>query len=180
MPDIFNTLLQVMDYATLTDNSGRKADFRNVVLIMTSNAGAKEIGRTMVGFSGIAVSGAVTAAVEKLFAPEFRNRLDAVVTFNHLNEKVVTRIVKKMLGEFRAQLEAKKVTLKISPACYVWLARRGFSQVFGAREVARLIQEKIKNPFVDDVLFGRLKKGGTAGIAIRNDDVVINIEPPKK
>jgi len=173
--DIFNTLLQVMDYATLTDNSGRKADFRNVVLIMTSNAGAKEIGKTMVGFSGDTVSGAVTVAVEKLFSPEFRNRLDAIVTFNHLDETVVTRIVKKMIGEFSAQLAAKKVTLKVSPACYLWLARRGFSQVFGAREVGRLIQEKIKNPFVDEILFGRLKKGGTARIAIRHDDVVIKV-----
>jgi len=178
--DIFNTLLQVMDYATLTDNSGRKADFRNVVLIMTSNAGAKEINRTMVGFSDAVVSGAVSVAVEKLFAPEFRNRLDAVVSFNHLDEKVVTLIVKKMIAEFSAQLAAKKVTLRVSPACYAWLAQRGFSQVFGAREVARLIQEKIKNPFVDDVLFGRLKKGGTAGITIRNDEVVITVGKLKK
>jgi ATP-dependent Clp protease ATP-binding subunit ClpA len=178
--DIFNTLLQVMDYATLTDNSGRKADFRNVVLIMTSNAGAKEIGRTMVGFSGKAVSGAVTLAVEKLFSPEFRNRLDAIVTFNNLDEQVVARIVKKMIAEFGAQLAAKKVALKVSPASYPWLARRGFSQVFGAREVARLIQEKIKNPFVDEVLFGRLKNGGTAGITIRNDEIVIRVNAAKK
>jgi ATP-dependent Clp protease ATP-binding subunit ClpA len=178
-PDIFNTLLQVMDYATLTDNSGRKADFRNAVLIMTSNAGAKEIGKVMVGFSGTAVSGAVTVAVEKLFSPEFRNRLDAVVSFNHLDAAVVTRIVKKMIGEFSAQLALKKVTLKVSPACSRWLARRGFSPVFGAREVGRLIQEKIKNPFVDDVLFGRLRKGGTARIFIRHDELVIRIEKEK-
>jgi ATP-dependent Clp protease ATP-binding subunit ClpA len=178
--DIFNTLLQVMDYATLTDNSGRKADFRNVVLIMTSNAGAKELGKTMVGFSGAAVSGAVTVAVEKLFSPEFRNRLDAIVTFNHLDENVVTRIVKKMVKEFSDQLAAKKVILKVSPACCLWLARRGFSQVFGAREVGRLIQDKIKNHFVDEVLFGRLKKGGTATISIRNDELVIRIVALKK
>ena len=177
--DIFNTLLQVMDYATLTDSSGRKADFRNVVLIMTSNAGAKEIGKTMVGFSNEVVSGAVTVAVEKLFSPEFRNRLDAIITFNHLDVSVVTSIVKKMIGEFSVQLAAKKITLKVSPACYLWLAKHGFSQVFGAREVARLIQAKIKNPFVDEVLFGRLKKGGTARIAIRNDEVVIKVEAGK-
>ncbi len=178
--DIFNTLLQVMDYATLTDNSGRKADFRNVVLIMTSNAGAKEIGRAPVGFSGTAAGGAVSAAVEKFFSPEFRNRLDAIVTFNHLDETVVTRIVKKMLTEFGAQLALKKVTLKVSPACTLWLARRGFSMVFGAREVRRLIQEKIKNPFVDDVLFGRLKNGGTARIDVRNGEIVITAVPLKK
>ncbi len=178
--DIFNTLLQVMDYATLTDNSGRKADFRNVVLIMTSNAGAKEIGKTMVGFSGTASGGAVTVALEKLFSPEFRNRLDAIVTFNHLDETVVTRIVKKMIAEFSDQLALKKVVLKVSPPCFLWLARRGFSQVFGAREVGRLIQDKIKNPFVDDVLFGRLKKGGTVRISICKDELVIRVDALKK
>ena len=167
-----------MDYATLTDNSGRKADFRNVVLIMTSNAGAKELGKAVVGFQGEPLSGAVTVAVEKLFSPEFRNRLDAVVTFNNLDEAVVARIVKKMIGEFSAQLAEKKVALHVSPAA-TWVARRGFSQIFGAREVARLVQEKIKNPFVDEVLFGRLKNGGTARIAIRNDELRIKVTARK-
>jgi ATP-dependent Clp protease ATP-binding subunit ClpA len=174
--DIFNTLLQVMDYATLTDNSGRRADFRNVVLIMTSNAGAKELGRAAVGFQGESFSGAVTVAVEKLFSPEFRNRLDAIVTFNNLDEPVVARIVRKMTAEFGLQLKEKNVALHVSPAAIAWLARHGFSQIFGAREVARLVQEKIKNPFVDEVLFGRLKSGGAARIEVSKDDLVIKID----
>ena len=178
--DIFNTLLQVMDYATLTDNSGRKADFRNVVLIMTSNAGAKELGKAMVGFQGETLSGAVTVAVEKLFSPEFRNRLDAIVTFKNLDEAVVARIVRKMIGEFSMQLEQKKVALHVSPAAIAWVARRGFSQIFGAREVARLVQEKIKNPFVDEVLFGRLKSGGAASIEVSGDELVIRVEDEKQ
>lgn len=177
--DIFNTLLQVMDYATLTDNSGRKADFRNLVLIMTSNAGAKELGKAVVGFQGEPVSGAVTVALEKLFSPEFRNRLDAIVTFNHLDEAVVARIVKKMIAEFCRQLEEKNVALRVSPAATAWLAKRGFSQIFGAREVARLVQERIKNPFVDEVLFGRLKSGGRARIEVKRDELVIKIEEIK-
>ena len=174
--DIFNTLLQVMDYATLTDNSGRKADFRNLVLIMTSNAGAKELGKALVGFQGEPVSAAVTVAVEKLFSPEFRNRLDAIVTFNHLDEAVVARIVKKMIAEFSLQLKEKNVVLHVSPAATAWLAKHGFSQIFGAREVARLVQEKVKNPFVDEVLFGRLKSGGQAGIDVSKDELVIKVD----
>jgi len=179
-PDIFNTLLQVMDYATLTDNSGRKADFRNLVLIMTSNAGAKELGKPAVGFQGEPLSGAVTIAVEKLFSPEFRNRLDAIVTFRHLDEAVVARIVRKMIREFSQQLKEKKVALQVSPAAVAWVARRGFSPIFGAREVARLVQEKIKNPFVDEVLFGRLKSGGSARIEISKDELVIQVEEEGK
>ncbi len=169
-----------MDYATLTDNNGRKADFRNVVLIMTSNAGAKELGKTMVGFQGETLSGAVTVAVEKLFSPEFRNRLDAIVTFKNLDEGVVARIVRKMIGEFSQQLGQKNVTLHISPAAIAWVARRGFSQIFGAREVSRLVQEKIKNPFVDEVLFGRLKSGGAASIGVSGDELVIRVKEEKQ
>jgi len=174
--DIFNTLLQVMDYATLTDNSGRKADFRNLVLIMTSNAGAKELGRVPVGFQGEPLSGSVTQAVEKLFSPEFRNRLDAVITFRNLDEAVVARIVRRMIQEFTLQLKEKKVGLRVSPAAVAWVAKHGFSRIFGAREVARLVQEKIKNPFVDEVLFGRLKEGGKARIDIVKNDLVIKVE----
>ncbi len=178
--DIFNTLLPVMDYATLTDNSGRKADFRNVVLIMTSNAGAKELGRPIMGFQDATLSGTVTQAVEKLFSPEFRNRLDAVITFRNLDEAIVARIVGRMIDEFIAQLQAKKVRLRVSPAAIAWLAKRGFSRVFGAREVARLVEDKIKNPFVDEVLFGRLKEGGSARIEVVANDLAIKVEEEKK
>ncbi len=178
--DIFNTLLQVMDYATLTDNSGRKADFRNIVMIMTSNAGAKELGRPAMGFQGKPLSGTVTQAVERLFSPEFRNRLDAVITFRNLDETLVARIVRRMIGEFGRQLKEKGVTLRVSPAAVAWLARRGYSRVFGAREVARLVQEKIKNPFVDEVLFGGLKDGGQVRVEVVGDQLAIRIEAENK
>ncbi len=178
--DIYNTLLQVMDHATLTDNAGRKADFRNVVLIMTSNAGAKEIGKARVGFEGRFESAAVVSqAVERVFAPEFRNRLDAVVLFNHLEPAVARQIARKLVAEFRAQLREKKVELKVTPACINWLAAHGCSPVFGAREMARLVQEKVKNPFVDEVLFGRLKGGGKAVASLEKDEVVVRVEAPE-
>jgi ATP-dependent Clp protease ATP-binding subunit ClpA len=175
--DIFNTLLQVMDHATLTDNAGRKADFRNVILIMTSNAGAKMIGRPRVGFEGNVESASVVSqAVDKVFAPEFRNRLDAIVLFNHLSPAVARQIVRKLVGEFSAQLRAKNVDLQVTPACVNWLAKEGYSPVFGAREMARLIQERVKNPFVDEVLFGRLKNGGKAVVAVAQGEVVVRAD----
>jgi ATP-dependent Clp protease ATP-binding subunit ClpA len=159
--DIFNTLLQVMDYATLTDNNGRKADFRNVVIIMTSNAGARELGKAQVGFGERRLSGgAVSEAVKRIFAPEFRNRLDGVVLFNGLSKSVVRDIVRKQIREFQDQLTAKHVTLHVSENVYEWLADQGYSEEFGARQIARLVQDCIKNFFVDEVLFGRLVQGG--------------------
>ncbi|MDR3336231.1 MAG: ATP-dependent Clp protease ATP-binding subunit ClpA [Treponema sp.] len=162
-PDIYNILLQIMDYATLTDNNGRKADFRNVVFIMTSNAGARDIGKSLIGF-GERITGEaeVDSAVEKAFTPEFRNRLDAVVRFGHLSEEIMTSIVGKELEVFRAQLGEKKVTLEVSDACLSQLAREGYSREFGARNVGRLVEDKIKSFFVDEVLFGRLSEGGKA------------------
>ncbi len=174
--DIFNTLLQVMDYATLTDNSGKKADFRNVILIMTSNAGARDIGRQTIGFEGQPVNrDAVFKAVEKTFSPEFRNRLDGVVNFRGLTGPVILRIVKKAVAEFAAQLAEKRVRLTISEECAEWLARKGYSPEFGAREIGRLIQDKIKRFFVDEVLFGSLRGGGDAVAEIENDDIVIRV-----
>ena len=175
--DIFNTLLQIMDYATLTDNTGKKADFRNVIMIMTSNAGARKLGKTQIGFDDKVIhQDAVHEAVEKHFSPEFRNRLDGVVIFNHLNEDIVLKIVKKNIDEFRHQLKEKKIKLEISEQCYKWLAKKGYSRLFGAREVARLIQEKIKTFFVDKVLFGKLAKGGKAVANVQNDNIVIQIQ----
>jgi len=175
-PDIFNMLLQVMDYATLTDNNGRKADFRNVVLIMTSNAGAREIGRPLVGFGDRSVAAdAVNEAVERVFAPEFRNRLDAVVPFADLGEETVLRVVGKEIDEFRAQLSAKNVELEVTEECARWIARTGYSKAFGAREVQRLVTEKIRNFFVDEVLFGRLSKGGRVRAVLHGNDVTLEI-----
>ena len=174
--DIFNTLLQVMDYATLTDNNGKKADFRNVVLLMTSNAGAREIGRQTIGFEANAVNrDAVFPAIERTFSPEFRNRLDAVVNFNGLTDDVVLRIVRKAIDEFGAQLQEKKVELRVTDHCYEWLANRGYSPEFGAREIARLVQDKIKRFFVNEVLFGKLKEGGCALADIEDDEVVLHV-----
>ena len=174
--DIFNALLQVMDYATLTDNNGKKADFRNVILLMTSNAGAREIGRQTIGFEGQPIQrDAVFKALERTFSPEFRNRLDGVVNFHGLTEEVVRKIVKRNVAEFAAQLLGKKVLLTVTDGCYDWLARKGYSPEFGAREIARLIQDKLKRFFVDEVLFGSLHGGGDAVADIENDDVVVRV-----
>jgi ATP-dependent Clp protease ATP-binding subunit ClpA len=177
-PDVFNTLLQVMDYATLTDNTGRRADFRNVVLIMTSNAGARELGKPLVGFGERTVQGeAVLDAVERTFSPEFRNRLDAVVRFNDLDRAVVLDIVGKAIREFQAELAAKNVALEVTDRCRAWLADKGYSKAFGAREVNRLVAAKIKDFFVDEILFGRLAGGGRAVADLREDggDVQVTI-----
>jgi ATP-dependent Clp protease ATP-binding subunit ClpA len=162
--DIFNLLLQIMDYATLTDNNGRKADFRNAILIMTSNAGARDIGKTLIGFGERVVGheSAVNDAVEKIFTPEFRGRIDAVVRFGHLSEDVMISIVEKELDAFKTQLAEKNVTVNISDACLKQLAKEGYSNETGARNAGRLIEEKIKSFFVDEVLFGRLSDGGSA------------------
>jgi ATP-dependent Clp protease ATP-binding subunit ClpA len=175
--DIYNTLLQVMDYATLTDNTGKKADFRNVIIIMTSNAGAREIGKAQMGFEERKVTEtAIKDAVDRIFSPEFRNRLDAVVKFNDLDEEIIVQIVKKSVNLFRQQLAEKRVELEVTEECYRWLGRKGYSPKFGAREIDRLVQDKIKRFFVDEVLFGRLAGGGSAHADVENDDVKITIK----
>jgi len=167
--DIFNILLQIMDYATLTDNQGRKADFRNVILIMTSNAGAREIGMGLIGFGERVIDdSAVNDAIEKIFTPEFRNRLDAVVRFGHLSREIMVSIVQKELDAFIVQLAEKKVTLTVTPECIEKLAEEGYSKEFGARNAGRLIEDKIKSFFVDEVLFGRLSEGGNAVVDWRD------------
>jgi ATP-dependent Clp protease ATP-binding subunit ClpA len=177
--DIYNMLLSIMDYATLTDNNGKKADFRNVILIMTSNAGARELGKALVGFGDRTVhDDAVYDAVERIFSPEFRNRLDAVVKFNGLEHEVVLRVVGKAVREFQAELAARNVALNVTPACMEWLARKGYSPDFGAREISRLVSTKLKDFFVDEILFGRLAGGGSAVADIENDEVVIRIPGP--
>jgi ATP-dependent Clp protease ATP-binding subunit ClpA len=175
--DIFNILLQVMDYATLTDNTGKKADFRNVIIIMTSNAGARDIGRKLVGFGNRSIeSDALNKAVDNIFSPEFRNRLDGVVQFDHLNEDIVVQIVKKDIKIFQQQLDKKNIKLKITAKAYKWLAQKGYSNQFGARQIERLIQDKVKHYFIDQVLFGELKEGGTATVKIKDDDITIEIK----
>jgi ATP-dependent Clp protease ATP-binding subunit ClpA len=174
--DIYNILLQVMDYATLTDNNGRKADFRNAVLIMTSNAGARDIGKPLLGFGErIHDESAVDDAVEKIFTPEFRNRLDAVVRFGHLSVEIMREIVGKEIAVFKTQLAAKNVTSEVSEACITQLASEGYSKEFGARNVGRVIEDKIKSFFVDEVLFGRLATGGSARLDWQNGEYQFNI-----
>ncbi|MDR1839813.1 MAG: ATP-dependent Clp protease ATP-binding subunit ClpA [Treponema sp.] len=161
--DIYNILLQIMDYATLTDNRGRKADFRNIIFIMTSNAGAREIGKGLIGFGErVMDDSAVDSAVEKIFTPEFRNRLDAVVRFGHLSREIMVSIVRKELDIFADQLAEKKVIITVTGNCVEHLAEEGYSREFGARNANRLIEEKIKSFFVDEVLFGSLSEGGSA------------------
>jgi len=177
--DIYNILLQIMDYATLTDNNGRKADFRNVILIMTSNAGARDIGKSLIGFGErIENETVIDDAVEKIFTPEFRNRLDAIVRFGHLSREIMASIVNKELKTFRAQLAEKKVTLEVTEACVNQLAIEGYSRESGARNVGRLIEEKIKSFFVDEVLFGRLESGGHASADYVNGEYIIEIDDP--
>jgi ATP-dependent Clp protease ATP-binding subunit ClpA len=172
--DIFNVLLQVMDYATLTDNNGKKTDFRNVIVIMTSNAGAREIGKNIIGFEQAKVNhGAIGKEVERVFSPEFRNRLDDVVTFNNIDISMAKLIVKKAIRQFEDKLLIKDIKIEVTEECYEWFAKKGLSSEFGAREILRLIQEKIKNYFVDEVLFGEFSKGGTAIIEIKDEEVYI-------
>jgi len=177
--DIYNILLQIMDYATLTDNQGRKADFRNVILIMTSNAGAREVGKNLIGFGERSVTaGALDEAVERTFTPEFRNRLDAVVHFDNLPMAMIEKIVVKALDDFRIQLAEKKVELLTNEAVIKLLAERGYSKEFGARNIGRLIEDKVKSFFVDEVLFGRLEHGGLVKAEVAGGEIAFTVEPP--
>jgi ATP-dependent Clp protease ATP-binding subunit ClpA len=176
-PDIFNVLLQVMDHATLTDNNGRKADFRSVVLIMTSNAGAQEMAAAAIGFGGRTNADKGRAAIEKLFSPEFRNRLDAIVTFHSLAPETIEKIVDKFVLQLDAQLNEKKVFLELTPEARTYLAKKGFDAVFGARPMARLIQQEVKRPLADEILFGRLKGGGRVTIDVGDEELRFEYHP---
>jgi len=169
-PDVFNLLLQVMDHGTLTDNNGRKADFRNVIIVMTTNAGAEMLSRRTIGFSETDHTSDVAGAVERTFTPEFRNRLDAMIQFQPLDEATVANVVGKFIIELEAQLEQRKVSLEVDEDARVWLARHGYDRVMGARPMARVIQEHIKKPLADELLFGRLTKGGKVRVTIGDDD----------
>jgi ATP-dependent Clp protease ATP-binding subunit ClpA len=169
-PDIFNILLQVMDHATLTDNNGRKADFRQVVLIMTSNAGSRELSAATLGFVGPASGGVAKSrsknAIERLFSPEFRNRLDAIITFGALTPDVMETIVEKFILQLETQLAERRVAITLEPEARVWLAKKGFDAVFGARPLARVIQAEVRDPLTDEILFGQLEQGGTVRIGL--------------
>ncbi len=167
-PDVFSILLQVMDHSTLTDNAGRRADFRNVILIMTTNAGAREMSERAIGFLGDS-SGKEQKAIKNLFSPEFRNRLDATISFAELSVDTVERVVDKMVGELQQQLVDKKITIELSPAARSWLAREGYEPAFGARPLRRLIMKEIGDVLTEEILFGALSKGGRVKIGRKNN-----------
>jgi ATP-dependent Clp protease ATP-binding subunit ClpA len=171
-PDIFNILLQVMDHATLTDNNGRKADFRQVVLIMTSNAGSREISQGGIGFAddrGKSARLRSKEAIERLFSPEFRNRLDSIVTFNALSRDVMETIVEKFILQLESQLAERKVAIALEPAARGWLATKGYDPVYGARPLARVIQVEVRDKLTEEILFGQLEAGGTVTIGLENE-----------
>ena len=172
-PDILNVLLQVMDYATLSDNQGRKADFRNVVLIMTSNAGAKNIGKNIIGFGERVIKGeAIMEEVKKFFSPEFRNRLDKIVVFNHLNNEMALDIARKELNKFNEQLLKKNVKVNFDDKCIDFVANKGISQEYGAREIIRIINQEIKPMLVDEILFGSLSDGGEITLDVKDNKFI--------
>jgi ATP-dependent Clp protease ATP-binding subunit ClpA len=180
-PDLMNILLQVMDHATLTDNTGRKADFRQVVLIMTSNAGSREMSAGVIGFSNDSVRDTKArgkAALERLFSPEFRNRLDAIVSFKPLSFEVMETIVDKFILELEAQLRERRVAIELSPEARAHLAKKGYDPVFGARPLSRLIQTEVRNPLTDEILFGQLEHGGTVRIAVDENGVLTFAHTP--
>ena len=170
-PDIFNILLQVMDHATLTDNNGREADFRNVVLVMTSNVGAKEMSSGTIGFGENSPKAPSKKAIEKVFSPEFRNRLDNTISFAGLQEEVVLMVVEKMLVELEVKLQHQKVIINVTEAAKTWLAKKGYDPVFGARPMGRTIQREIETVLADEVLFGKLENGGEVSIGLKKDQL---------
>jgi ATP-dependent Clp protease ATP-binding subunit ClpA len=179
-PEVFNLLLQVMDHGTLTDNNGRKADFRNVVLIMTTNAGAQESSRRSMGFTHQDHTSDAMEVLKKMFTPEFRNRLDAIIQFNPLGPEVIITVVDKFLTELQAQLDEKRVQLDVDQEAREWLALKGYDEKMGARPMQRLIQEKIKSQLAEDILFGELSHGGgTVTVSVENDELKLVMEPAK-
>jgi ATP-dependent Clp protease ATP-binding subunit ClpA len=176
-PDVFNLLLQVMDHGTLTDNNGRKADFRNVIVIMTTNAGAEKMSRASMGFTKQDHSGEDFQEIQRLFSPEFRNRLDATIHFKPLNEHTIMNVVNKFVLELEAQLSEKHVTIELDERARDWLAKHGHDLAMGARPMSRLIQDRIKKPLADELLFGKLANGGHVKVSVVEDRPVFDIHP---
>jgi ATP-dependent Clp protease ATP-binding subunit ClpA len=177
-PDIYNILLQVMDHATLTDNNGRKSDFRNVVLIMSSNAGSREMALGKIGFGDSIADGKDgKKALERVFTPEFRNRLDATVFFDALPPEVIRKVARKFLDELDGQLAEKKVQLEVSPAAIDWFVVHGYDKAMGARPMARLVQTTLKGPLANEILFGKLASGGTARIDLKDGAITVECDP---
>nr|WP_220185149.1 ATP-dependent Clp protease ATP-binding subunit ClpA [Paracoccus sp. S1E-3] len=178
-PDVYNILLQVMDHGKLTDHNGRTVDFRNVVLIMTSNAGASDQAKAAIGFGRDRREGEDTAAIERTFTPEFRNRLDAVISFAPLSREVIVQVVEKFILQLEAQLMDRNVHIELSPEAANWLAEKGYDDKMGARPLGRVIQESIKKPLAEELLFGRLNKGGVVKVRVEDDRPVFDITGPE-
>jgi ATP-dependent Clp protease ATP-binding subunit ClpA len=169
-PDLFNVLLQIMDHGKLTDHNGKQVDFRNVILIMTTNAGASELAKGTYGFTRNKREGDDIEAINRMFAPEFRNRLDATITFAHLSPEVISKVVEKFVLQLEAQLADRNVTIELSEEASRWLIANGYDELMGARPMARVIQEHIKKGLADEVLFGKLKNGGHVRVVVVKDE----------
>ena len=178
-PDVFNILLQVMDYGKLTDNNGKTVDFRNIILIMTTNAGAADMSKPVMGFGRTTREGEDTEAVNRMFSPEFRNRLDAVIGFRGLTPTILDSVVRKFVGELAAQLADRRVHLEIDALALAWLCEKGYDPLYGARPLARVIQEHIKRPLAEELLFGRLAKGGKVVVTIRDGQPAFECTPAR-
>ncbi|HEY3947710.1 AAA family ATPase, partial [Phenylobacterium sp.] len=174
--DVYNILLQVMDHGTLTDSNGKKVDFRNVILIMTTNAGASDAQKNSIGFGRGKADDEVDEALKRLFTPEFRNRLDAIVQFKSLTPEIIRQVVLKFVMQLEAQLADRHVTIETSDDATDWLAKNGFDELYGARPLARVIQENIKKPLADEILFGKLIKGGHVRVVLRDGKLAFDIE----
>jgi ATP-dependent Clp protease ATP-binding subunit ClpA len=179
-PDVYNILLQVMDHGKLTDHNGRTTDFRNVILIMTSNAGASEMGKNAMGFGRESRGGEDTAAIERIFTPEFRNRLDAIISFGALPKPVIMQVVDKFVLQLEAQLIDRNVHIELTPKATEWLADKGYDIKMGARPLSRVIQEHIKKPLAEELLFGKLMKGGLVKVGVKNGKLELTYEGPEQ
>ncbi len=179
-PDVYNILLQVMDHGTLTDHNGRTVDFRNVILIMTSNAGAAEQAKAAIGFGRDRREGEDTAAIERTFTPEFRNRLDAVISFAPLPKDTILQVVEKFVLQLEAQLMDRNVTIELTKPAAEWLADKGYDDKMGARPLGRVIQEHIKKPLAEELLFGKLTKGGVVKVSVKDGQLVLDLQGPEK
>jgi ATP-dependent Clp protease ATP-binding subunit ClpA len=174
-PDLFNILLQVMDHGKLTDHNGKSVDFRNIILIMTTNAGASDLAKEAIGFGRDTRQGEDDDAIKRLFTPEFRNRLDATITFASLTQEIVGRVVEKFVMQLEAQLADRNVTIELSSAAKEWLAERGYDRLYGARPLGRVIQEHIKKPLAEELLFGKLVKGGAVKVTLKDNKMEFEI-----
>ncbi|MDA0339747.1 MAG: AAA family ATPase, partial [Proteobacteria bacterium] len=179
-PDVFNVLLQIMDHGKLTDHSGKSVDFRNTILIMTTNAGATEMSQSSIGFGRGTKDDADDEAIKKMFSPEFRNRLDAIIAFSHLSPEIVRRVVEKFVMQLEAQLSDRDVTFEITDAAADWIVDKGYDRLYGARPMGRVIQEHIKKPLADELLFGALAKGGHVVVKVEKGDLAFDIKSSEK